>query len=485
MKLRPRLTLFTILLVAAVVVATSLSTILSFRYFLRREMTSNQKNVFNNFQQACRDALYMGEEGTIVAHSESLERSVPGLAYAVFADDSKTGAEWGGLESLERFHRQKPVCDIQEKSDEINPLSMKEIRFPGEKWRTLCQKLSLTNIRGDPREGTIFVAFNMNVLESGLRVVLDRMLTILLWTVLGVLLFGLSLAYFLSAKLTKPILILAEGAKAVGEGRLDTQIAIESSDELGFLAQEFNWMAQKLRELDHLKDDFISSVSHELRSPLAAISGYVELLQSKPLDKIAPERKDKALEIISESVQRLTQFINDILDLAKLKSGHIELKMQPFSLGAVVQDIVTLFQPLLEKKSIECTPEIPNDLPALSADDDKLRQVMTNLVSNALKFTPSGGKIRIWARNQVEFVQISVQDTGIGVPEEELQNVFERFRQVKGAREQVEGPKGTGLGLAIARGIVEAHGGRMWMESQVGKGTTVHFTIPIRPVSKL
>jgi signal transduction histidine kinase len=295
-----------------------------------------------------------------------------------------------------------------------------------------------------------------------------------------VLLFGLVLAYILASKITKPIRHLTEGAKAIGEGHLDTQIPIESTDELGFLAQEFNYMAVKLRELDQLKDDFVSSVSHELRSPLSAISGYVELLRNKPLEEIAPEKREKALSIIQESTSRLTHFINDILDLAKLKSGHVDLRQQPFDILTATEDIVQLYQPLLENKQVRLVRDIPSDIPVITADDDKMRQVITNLLSNALKFTPNGGKIRIGARNHTEFIQISVQDTGVGVPKEALEAVFERFHQVKGARDQVTGQKGTGLGLAIAKGIVEAHGGRIWMESEVGQGTTVHLTLPNR-----
>jgi signal transduction histidine kinase len=358
---------------------------------------------------------------------------------------------------------------------------VKDVHFENEWYRYYCQQVSLTNVRGVQAVGTVFLGFNMDILETGLAKIIDRMWFVLLCLMAVVLTFGLILAYILASKITKPIRHLTEGAKAIGEGYLDTQIPIESTDELGFLAQEFNYMAIKLRELDQLKDDFVSSVSHELRSPLSAISGYVELLRSKPLDEIAPEKREKALGIIQESTSRLTHFINDILDLAKLKSGHVDLRQQPFDANASTEDIASLFQPLLEKKSVHLMRDIPPDIPIITADDDKVRQVITNLLSNALKFTPAGGKIRIGARNHTEFIQFSVEDSGIGVPKDSLEAVFERFHQVKGARDQVVGQKGTGLGLAIAKGIIEAHGGRIWMESEMGRGTTVHFTLPNRP----
>lgn len=475
MRLRPRLTLFTISLVVAVVAFTSISAIFSFRYLLRQQMKNSQITFFNNFKGACQDALYLGDDLAIQAYSESLEKSVAGLSYAMYVDHSRVGIQLGGVESTQRFNKFKPQCgngaDVYER----------DVREGFERLRFYCQEITLTNIRGVNVAGTVYVGFNLNILEAQLVAITNRMLVVLTWSMLLVLAVGLILSFVLAGKITKPIHHLTEGAKAIGDGYLDTQIPIESTDELGFLAQEFNYMATKLRELDQLKDDFVSSVSHELRSPLSAISGYVELLQSKPLEDIASEKRSKALSIIHESTQRLTRFINDILDLAKLKSGHVDLRQQPLNFPAMIEDIVNLFHPLFEKKNIACQVNIPPDIPVIGADTDKVRQVVTNLVSNALKFTLSGGRITIEAKNQTEFIELSVRDTGIGVPKESLEAVFERFRQVKNGQDQAAVQKGTGLGLAIAKGIIEAHGGRIWMESEVGKGTTVHFTLPNRP----
>jgi signal transduction histidine kinase len=321
----------------------------------------------------------------------------------------------------------------------------------------------------------------MDLLESNLVWFIDRLWTSLVWSLLVVLAMGFGVAFFLSSNITRPIAHLTEGAKAIGDGALDTQIPVESSDELGFLAQEFNLMAVKLKELDQLKDDFVSSVSHELRSPLSAIAGYVELLRSKPIQEILPEKREKAFEIIQLSTERLTHFINDILDLAKLKAGHVEIRPRSLNIKEMADGLESLFHPLLEKKRIEFTVDVPGNVPVIAADEEKIRQVLTNLVSNALKFTPDGGKIGISARNQTEFVQVSVSDSGPGIPEEAREAVFEKFKQIKSAMPFAGGQKGTGLGLAIARGNVEAHGGRIWIESAVGKGSVFHFTLPNRP----
>jgi signal transduction histidine kinase len=282
----------------------------------------------------------------------------------------------------------------------------------------------------------------------------------------------------MSRQLVHPIYLLAAGAKSLGDGNLDTRIDFKRNDEIGFLAEEFNHMAVKLKELDMLKDEFVSSVSHELRSPLAAISGYVELLMRKPLDQIPVEKRTRAFTIIQDSTTRLTRFINDILDLAKIKAGRVDIRKTQMNLSAVLNEIVGLFQPLFEKKNITGSVVVPPDFPILPVDEEKIKQVITNLVSNAYKFTPEGGAITLSAENGDSLVTVNVRDTGIGIPPEFVGQLFERFKQVPGTREKMGGPQGTGLGLAIAKGIVEAHGGKIWAESVVNQGSVFRFTLP-------
>ncbi len=482
MKLRPRLTFFTVFLVALVVGISSVITVLSLRYVLGNEMESTQRTLFNNFFEASHDALYLGDDLAVQGYSESLERSVTGLAYAVIIDRSRSGVQLGGLESLQRFKRVQPKCAPSTGAEDEIAQLIDFTTADKEKWRTFCKDVSLVNIRGRKMRGTVFLGFNMNFYSMELNSVIDRIWTQQIWLMVGVLLLGFISSYFLAGRLTKPINTLTMGAKAIGDGNLETQIPIESTDELGFLAKEFNLMADKLRELDQLKDEFISSVSHELRSPLAAISGYVELLQNKPLEEMDPAKRNKAFGIIQESTTRLAHFINDILDYAKIKSGHMNLNKTTFSLKTLSEDILNLFHALTEKKEITTIIDISNQIGDIRADQEKIRQVLTNLVSNALKFTPAGGRIRIGAKNQGEFIQISVQDSGIGIPDEAKEAVFERFKQVNQDTSKADSDvkvKGTGLGLAIAKGIIESHGGRIWLESELGKGTTFNFTLPL------
>lgn len=439
-------------------------------------MQFNQETWFASFRSSCVDALYLGDDLAIQAASESLEKSIPELAYAVFVDNSRKGLVVGGMESVQRFQKLSPACP-QIAQDTTDPFVQEDLRQEN-RWRHYCTPIQQTNIRGEHVYGVVFLGFNVNLLEAKLKIISGRFWPRLIWSLVLVLMAGVAITFLFARRLTRPIFNLTEGAKSIGEGQWDTRIPVESKDELGFLAHEFNLMAMKLKELDQLKDDFVSSVSHELRSPLAAIAGYAELLRSKPLGEIAAEKREKALAIIQESTERLSHFINDILDLAKLKSGHVEIRRRPYEVSEGIEEVVGLLLPLFEKKQIPCTIDVPDNIPVLQADHEKIRQVLTNLLSNALKFTPPQGKIRIAAKNQSEFVEITVKDSGMGIPDDQKEAVFERFRQVKNSRDVVTGQKGTGLGLAIAKGNVEAHGGRIWIESELGKGTTVHFTLP-------
>ncbi|MCG3204162.1 MAG: Adaptive-response sensory-kinase SasA [Elusimicrobia bacterium] len=465
-----------------VVIFTGITTILTLRRFIRGEIENSQLAQFNNFLNACSDALYLGDNLAIQAASESLEKAIPELAYAVFVDDSRNGIQLGGIESVQRIKRLRPVCPERDRKGQL-PLKF-DASSGDSSWRHFCLPIQEVNLRGERVSGTVHLGFNLNMVNSKVDGFIERIWPHLLGGMLVALVLGLFMAFIIAKKITRPIAQLTEGAKAIGEGHWETRIPVESSDELGFLAHEFNLMSTKLKELDDLKDDFVSSVSHELRSPLSAISGYAELLRMKPLEEMAPEKREKALVIIQESTERLSHFINDILDLAKIKSGQIEVTRKPFSIKATVEEVVRLFQPLIEKKNIQCFVDISEAIPMIQADGEKIRQVITNLISNALKFTPSQGKIRIIAKNQTDSIHVLVEDSGVGIPEDQQEIVFEKFRQVKGQAAALVSQKGTGLGLAIAKGNIEAHGGKIWIESDIGKGTKVHFTLPMTGVEQ-
>lgn len=232
------------------------------------------------------------------------------------------------------------------------------------------------------------------------------------------------------------------------------------------------------KAVDRMKSDFVSTVSHEFRSPLATIQMGVELLIEQHQDNMNYEGREM-LAAVYEDAQRLNRLVNDLLDLSKMEEGKISMTMQDVFVEELVDSAILTLKKQGEAKGVNLTKDIQPDLPLIEADINKMIWVLTNLVGNALRYTDSGGKITISARVRGNRVYISVSDTGTGIPKEYLDKIFEKFVQVKG-KNGASG--GAGLGLTIAREIVQAHRGRIWVESEAGQGATFTFTIPVKPL---
>ncbi len=228
----------------------------------------------------------------------------------------------------------------------------------------------------------------------------------------------------------------------------------------------------RLRRLQTIRQDFVSNVSHELRTPLASLKAVVETLRDSALDD--PTAARRFLDSIENEVERLTLMVEELLELSRIESGSVPLRLRPTQVMDFVQPAVERMEPLTSRAGIQLQIKLPPDLPLLLGDETRLQQVVTNLVHNAVKFTPEAGCIVISAADCGEEVAISVQDTGIGIANDDIPRIFERFYKVDRAR----AGGGTGLGLAITKHVVQAHSGRIWVDSTVGHGTTFHFTLP-------
>ncbi len=231
----------------------------------------------------------------------------------------------------------------------------------------------------------------------------------------------------------------------------------------------------RLRELDRLKSDFLSTVSHELRTPLTSISSFSEILLRYDVDDV--EKRKKFVTIIHNEAERLTRMINDLLDLSKIEAGRLDMFAESLELEPVLARAVGTTHPLLEEKAIKTVKIIEPGLPPVFADADRLHQVLTNLLANAVKFSPEGGTIHILGRKLNGLAQISVADEGPGIPSDRLEQIFERFQQARDP--QKSHPLGTGLGLTISREIVERMGGKIWVDSELGAGAVFSFTVPL------
>ncbi len=246
-------------------------------------------------------------------------------------------------------------------------------------------------------------------------------------------------------------------------------------------AAELERANQELRKIDEMKSEFVSVASHELRTPLAAIKNSVQLMLQGKTGEIN-ENQAKFLSMADRNINRLTSILNSLLDLSRIESGKIGMKFEELDLRSSIEFILSSLKPQADGKSIRLKMEIPEELPSVYGDREKVEQILTNLLGNALKFTSEGGEISVSAKpfeneGNMDMVAISVRDSGMGIPEDQLDRIFEKFHQVEDSlRRSITG---TGLGLAITKGLVEAHHGKVWVESEVGKGSTFTFTLPM------
>jgi signal transduction histidine kinase len=232
---------------------------------------------------------------------------------------------------------------------------------------------------------------------------------------------------------------------------------------------------EKLLELDRLKDDFLSTVTHELRTPLTSIRAFAEILHDNP--DIEPDQAREFLHLIIKESERLTRLINQVLDMAKIEAGEIDWNIEPVDLGEIVHEATATTAQVFKDKGIALEVLIPETVPPVRGDHDRLTQVAMNLLSNAAKFTPGrSGRVVVSVEHVDEGVRVAVSDNGPGIAPKDAEIVFDKFRQV--GNTMTDKPQGTGLGLAICKRIVEHLGGRIWVETSLGHGATFAFVIP-------
>ncbi len=283
---------------------------------------------------------------------------------------------------------------------------------------------------------------------------------------------ALLLGTALFRQLTRPLAALTAATERIAAGDLEQRVSINSQDELGRLGEAFNRMAASLKRSEELRRRMIADIAHELRTPLTVLRGELEALQDGVFTP-TPER----IAALNEEVLLLNRLVEDLHELALAEAGELRLERGPTDLVKLLQKFSVRVRPGLEAQGLELALELPERLPKLDLDGDRIEQVLHNLVSNAARYTPRGGKVTIAAREADNEVRVSVADTGVGIPKEDLPHIFERFYRGEKSRSRRGG--GAGLGLAIAKRLIELHGGRIWAESEPGKGTTITFSLPL------
>ena len=305
--------------------------------------------------------------------------------------------------------------------------------------------------------------------------------TLFIGVAAGSLVLALLLGIVLSWSLVDPIQSIDGRLAAIASGDFEGRVDVENRDELGDLAANVNRMNDQLRtvyaeleEASRHKSEFLANMSHELRTPLNAIIGFSQVLRDEMVGPVN-EKQAEYLDDITSSGNHLLSLINDVLDLSKVEAGQIELDVHPFSLREALERGVVMVRERATEDGVKVGFEADPEVDVVDGDERRIKQVIFNLLSNAVKFTPTGGEVDVSTMRVNGEVRVSVADTGPGIAAEDRDRVFEEFQQTEVGVEQHEG---TGLGLALCKKFVELHGGRIWLESEVGRGSTFTFALP-------
>lgn len=341
---------------------------------------------------------------------------------------------------------------------------------PDDKART-----ELVTVPGTPEQGPVVVSLNFSqkVLEHRIAMARDSLADNLGGTMLALLIVGILLSIPLGWTLTRRLIVIERALAEVGEGRLDRKISDRGSDEVARLAKGVNAMTTRLRELEDMKRTFVASVTHELRSPLFSIDSYVRMLLAEAKG-LSPEDR-RQLERIQQNATRLAHFVTSLLNTAKIERGSMDFHPRLCDLSSLVEDAALFQRSRAEEEGKTLVVDIEPGLPHLHLDPDLITQVITNLVSNAVKFTRRGGRVTVGLKRSGDGIECFVADTGVGMPPDALANLFKPFGRVKNSISAI----GTGLGLSIVKSLVELNGGTVGVASVPERGSRFHFKLPV------
>ncbi|HLO29576.1 MAG TPA: ATP-binding protein [Anaerolineales bacterium] len=309
--------------------------------------------------------------------------------------------------------------------------------------------------------------------DSPERNFLNRTNQLLIYSALATTAIALLLGVLLSRSLTSPIRELTQATHAVSQGDLSQQVPIRSNDELGELGKAFNKMSAELSRSVNARRQMTADIAHELRTPLSLILGHAEAVH----DRVLPPTLEN-FEIIREEAARLEHLVNDLRILSLADAGELSMSLQIIEPERLLREVASLYQYQTQRQNITLDLDIASPLSDIEVDPGRMTQVLTNILDNALRHTPEGGKIILSANERDGQVELAIQDSGPGLKAEDLERIFERFYRTDNSRQREEG--GSGLGLAIAKSIVQAHGGQLLAESEAGKGLKVIITLPAK-----
>lgn len=469
MSLRAKFHLASACLILIVVLGVMTSLYISEKKQLWEKMRQEQGEDLAKLARVCEESMIAADELILINYVKTLLLS-PKVSYAGFLDQDGSGWIYSRV--------QDALLLVDSTDPSIQPIIeyKKLLRRELVKYGEPIIELSVpVKSRGYVRLG-----YSENVVKQIFKESLTRTFNRLQIVGLIALVFGLLLAQLLGAALARPINQLMTAAEAIAKGQKGIRIKEGGADELGRLTRTFNHMSEELTKLDQLKDDFMSHVTHELRSPLTSIIATVELLAEMPLAEKDAKFK-RSIDRLIYGSERLNRLVDNILDLTRMEAGKMQFDIQPVNIAGLASEMADFFEPRAMEKGLTIRAQVPARLPLIMADPERVRQIFSNLIYNAIKFTNQGG-ITIWVKEGETEAVIGVQDTGVGIPKDKLETVFEKFECLKDTRNRVNKPMpGSGLGLNIVKNSVKAQGGRIWVESEVDKGSAFIFTLPYAP----
>ena len=327
------------------------------------------------------------------------------------------------------------------------------------------------------QEGAIGILYISPELSPGagftsLRILYMAIGRFFLWGGLMAVAIAVAITFFLSRRILAPVKALTSAAKRLGRGDFSQRVQVKDRSELGELGRAFNAMTSDLERTEKLRRNMVADVAHELRTPLSNVRGYLEAIRD---GVITPDAN--TIRSLSEEAMLLSRLVDDLQDLALAEAGELKLVCQIEDVSELVNQTVATVQAQAMAKGLSVSIDLSDRLPPVNIDYHRISQVLRNLLENAVAHTAKGGAITVAAKQQDNWVEVSVTDTGEGIPADDLPNIFERFYRVDKSRTRATG--GSGLGLTIAKRLVEAHGGKIKVQSELGKGSCFSFTIPV------
>ncbi len=342
----------------------------------------------------------------------------------------------------------------------------------GERYQTDLPGRSLVFPGREDIMGTVYIdSRSASDLTSPQRL-LRPISYLLLWGSLVAVVIALVITFFLSRRILSPVKALTLAARQLGKGDFSQRVMIKDKSEVGELAQAFNMMAENLERDEQLQRNMVADIAHELRTPLSNLKGYLEAIRERVV-----EPDEKTIRSLDEEASLLSRLVNDLQELSLAEAGELKMVIQPEDIAELINQTVIAVQAQASAKGLSVSIDLPDELPSVNIDSQRIGQVLLNLLENALAHTGKGDAVTVTAREQGKWVEVTVSDTGEGIPSEDLPNIFDRFYRVDKSRTRATGS--SGLGLTIARRLVEAHGGKINAQSEPGKGSRFYFTIPV------